>query len=98
VAQLFMGGNAPAVGASGAIMGVMAGFAYLFPNVAVYIMFIPIPVKVKFVIPALMAIDLFGAVNPSTGDNVAHWAHLGGALCGLLLVIWWNKTNRRNFY
>lgn len=96
--HLVLGGGAPAVGASGAIMGVMAGFAYLFPNVSVYIMFIPIPVKVKFVIPALMALDIFGAFNPSAGDNVAHWAHLGGALCGLLLVIWWNRTNRRNFY
>lgn len=96
-AQLLLS-HGMAVGASGAIMGVMAAFTYLFPNVSVYIMFIPIPVKVKFVIPALMALDLFGAVNPSAGDNVAHWAHLGGALCGLLLVIWWNRTNRRRFY
>lgn len=98
VAQLALGGNGYAVGASGAIMGVMAAFAYLFPNVSVYMMFIPIPVKVKYVIPALMALDIFGAFNPSAGDNVAHWAHLGGALCGLLLVIFWNKNNRKTFY
>ncbi|GAO42047.1 rhomboid family intramembrane serine protease [Flavihumibacter petaseus] len=98
LAHLVFGGLAPAVGASGAIMGVMAAFAYLFPNVSVMIMFIPIPVKVKYVIPALMAFDLFGAFNPSTGDNIAHWAHLGGALAGLLIVIIWNKTNRKTFY
>ena len=89
-----------AVGASGAIMGLMAAFAYLFPNTELYMMFIPIPIKAKFVLPALMAIDLFGGVYKTAGDNVAHWAHLGGALAGLIIVIIWNKTkgNRRNFY
>ena len=47
-----------------------------------------------------MALDLFGAISPRPGDNVAHWAHLGGALAGLIIVIFWNKSkgNRRNFY
>jgi len=86
------------VGASGAIMGVMAGFVYLFPNTPLYIMFIPIPIKAKYVIPGFMLLDLFGTFAPQQGDNVAHWAHLGGALCGLILVIYWNRKNRRNFY
>jgi membrane associated rhomboid family serine protease len=87
-----------AVGASGAIMGVMAGFVYLFPNTPLYIMFIPIPVKAKYVIPAFMLWDLFGSFTARQGDNVAHWAHLGGAIAGLILVIFWNRRNRSNFY
>lgn len=95
---LMQPGGAYAVGASGAIMGVMAGFVYLFPNTPLYIMFIPIPVKAKYVIPGFMLLDLFGSIAPRQGDNVAHWAHLGGALAGLILVIYWNRRNRRNFY
>ncbi|SRR5579871_5906 len=87
-----------AIGASGAIMGVMAAFVYLFPNTPLYIMFIPIPVKAKYVIPAFMLWDLFGSFAPRQGDNVAHWAHLGGAIVGLILVMYWNRKNRRNFY
>lgn len=86
------------IGASGAIMGVMAAFAYLFPNTEMYIMFIPIPVKAKYVIPVFILIDLFGGINPSAGDNIGHFAHLGGALVGFLLVFYWNKTNKKTFY
>jgi len=86
------------IGASGAIMGVMAAFAYLFPNTEMFIMFIPMPIKAKYVIPVFVLIDLFGGINPSAGDNVAHFAHLGGALVGFLLVYYWNKTNRKTFY
>ena len=87
-----------AVGASGAVMGVFAGFAYLFPNSPLYMFLIPVPIKAKYAIPGLMAVDLFGGIAQLPGDNVAHWAHLGGALAGLTLVYIWNKTNRRNFY
>ena len=92
--------NAAAVGASGAIMGLMAGFAYLFPNTELYVMFIPIPIKAKYVIPGFMALDLFGGIANTSGDNIAHWAHLGGAAAGLVMVMIWNKGkgNRRNFY
>jgi membrane associated rhomboid family serine protease len=99
LAQLFIQPDFSfAVGASGAIMGLMAGFAYLFPNTSLYMMFIPIPVKAKIAIPLLMAIDLFGGISNTGGDNVAHWAHLGGAAAGFILVLIWNKTNRNNFY
>lgn len=87
-----------ALGASGAIMGVMAAFAYLFPNTKLYIMFIPIPIAAKFVIPGFILIDLFGGLYQFKGDNVGHFAHLGGALIGIILVIIWNKSNRENFY
>ena len=86
------------IGASGAIMGVMAAFAYLFPNTEMFIMFIPIPVKAKYVIPVFILIDLFGGINPSAGDNVGHFAHLGGAIVGFLLILFWNKTNKKTFY
>ena len=87
---------ASALGASGAIMGVMMGFAYLFPNTELYIMLIPIPVKAKWAMLGLAAIDLFGGV--AGGDNIAHFAHLGGALTGFIIVLIWNKTNRKTLY
>ena len=98
VAQLALGGTGVALGASGAVMGVFAAFAYLFPNTPLYLMFIPIPLKAKYVIPGLILLDLFGAVSPGSGSNIAHWAHLGGALAGLALVLFWNKNNRKTFY
>lgn len=87
-----------AVGASGAVMGVMVAFAFLFPNTPLYLMFIPIPIKAKWAIIAFVAFDIFGGVYPTKGDNVAHFAHLGGALTGFLIVLYWNKTNRRTLY
>ena len=95
IPRYFLGG---ALGASGAVMGVMAAFAYLFPNTQLYIMFIPIAVKAKFAIPVLIAVDLFGSFARIPGDNIAHFAHLGGAITGFLLVFIWNKTNKKTFY
>lgn len=95
IPKYFLGG---AVGASGAIMGVLAAFAYLFPNTPLYFMFIPIPIKAKIAIPIIVAIDLFGGFAGIPGDNVAHFAHLGGAIAGFLLVFYWNKTNKKTFY
>lgn len=89
---------ASAVGASGAIMGVMAAFAYTFPNTPLYIMFIPVPVKAKWVILGLVTLDLFGGVSNIQGDNIAHFAHLGGAITGFIIVVIWNKTNRKSLY
>jgi membrane associated rhomboid family serine protease len=96
--QSHIGAVAPALGASGAIMGVMAAFAYLFPNTELYFMFIPFPIKAKWAMLGLAAIDLFGGVARVTGDNIAHFAHLGGALTGIIIVLIWNKTNRRSLY
>ena len=86
------------LGASGAIMGVMAAFAYLFPNTEMFIMLVPIPVKAKYVIPVLVLIDLFGGIRQAPGDNIGHFAHLGGAIVGFLLILYWNKSNRKTFY
>ena len=87
-----------ALGASGAIMGLEAAFVYLFPNTQLYVMFIPIPVKAKYVIPFFMLLDLFGGFYHVEGDNIGHFAHLGGALVGFILVLIWNKTNKKTFY
>jgi len=89
--------NMTVVGASGAINGVMAAFAYLFPNAPMYLFLFPVPIKAKYVVIGYFLIDLFGGINPS-GDNIAHFAHVGGAIVGLILVITMNRTNRRTFY
>ena len=92
------GNYAAAVGASGAIMGVFAAFGYLFPNTEMYILFIPFPIKAKWAVIGFIAIDLFSGIASVNGDNVAHFAHLGGALTGFILVLIWNRTNRKQFY
>lgn len=89
--------NSATIGASGAIFGCLAAFGYLFPNSLIYLYFF-VPIKVKWFVLGYAAIELFSGIRASAGDNVAHWAHLGGGLVGLLLVIYWNRTNRRNFY
>lgn len=89
--------NSPAVGASGAIMGLFAAFAYLFPNTELIIFPIPVPVKAKYAVAIMAAFDLFGGVYPS-GSNIAHFAHLGGLVMGFILVLIWNKTNKKTFY
>ncbi|MEP7254374.1 MAG: rhomboid family intramembrane serine protease [Ferruginibacter sp.] len=96
VAQLLLQ-NAPAVGASGAIMGLFAAFAYLFPNTQLIIFPIPVPVKAKYAVAIMAAFDLFGGVY-SAGSNIAHFAHLGGLAMGFILVLIWNKTNKKTFY
>lgn len=97
VAQLVLT-NEAAVGASGAIMGLLAAFAYLFPNTEFFIIPIPFPIKAKYMAVIYAAIDLFGGIHPGKADNIAHFAHLGGLVVGFLLVLYWNKTNKKTFY
>ncbi len=89
--------NVPTVGASGAIFGCMVAFGLLFPNSLIYI-YALIPIKAKWAVLAYVLYELFLGVQNNAGDNVAHWAHLGGGLVGLLLVFYWRKTDRKNFY
>lgn len=96
VAQMFVG--APAIGASGAVMGLLAAFAYLFPNTQFFILPLPFPIKAKYMVAIYAAIDLFGGLHPGAADNIAHFAHLGGMVMGFILVIIWNKTNKKTFY
>ena len=87
----------PAIGASGAIMGVAAAFAVLFPNTPLFIFPIPFPIKAKWAILGYFAFDLFSGIAQVSGDNIAHFAHLGGGIAGFLLTKYFNR-NRRNFY
>jgi len=84
--------NNAAVGASGAIYGLLLGFGMLFPNVELMLIFLPIPIKAKYFIPILMIIELFLGIGQFSWDNIAHFAHLGGALFGFLMVMYWKKT------
>ena len=89
--------NTPTVGASGAVFGCLSAYGYLLPNSLIYLYFF-IPIKAKWFVIIYAGLELWLGVQNSAGDNVAHWAHLGGALVGFLLVLYWNKRNRRNFY
>ena len=84
----------PAVGASGAIYGLLVAFAFVFPNAELGIMFIPIPIKAKYFVPVIVGIDLFSGVTGFSifGGGVAHFAHVGGALFGFLMVWYWRKN------
>lgn len=89
----------PMVGASGAIFGLLVAFAMLYPNLEMYIMFIPVPIKAKYIIPVYILIELFLGVARFEGDSIAHFAHLGGALIGYILVkIWRNKSTYYDYY
>lgn len=89
--------NEPTLGASGAVFGCLAAFGYLFPNSIIYINLL-FPVKAKWMVIFYAGMELWLGIRNSAGDSVAHWAHLGGALVGFLLVLYWNRTNRRTFY
>lgn len=89
--------NSSTVGASGAIFGCLAAFGYLFPNSPIYLYFL-FPIKAKWFVIIYGALELVLAVRNSAGDNVAHFAHLGGAITGIIIVFIWNKTNRRTLY
>lgn len=91
----------PMVGASGAVFGIMAAFAYLFPNTEMYLMFIPIPIKAKFLIGGYVLLEIYLSIQSMKGeysDSVAHLAHVGGAIFGIILVLIWNRKDRNNFY
>ncbi len=86
------------VGASGCIYGISAAFAFLFPNTALYIMFIPVPIKAKYVIPGFIALDLLLGISNFNWDPVAHFAHVGGGVFGFALTYYWRKKDKRNFW
>jgi rhomboid-like protein len=85
-----------AVGASGAIMGLLAAFAYTFPNIQFYILPIPFPIKAKYLAILYAAFDLFGQFS-GFGGNIAHFAHLGGLVMGFILCLIWKKPTRNNY-
>ena len=83
--------NASMVGASGALYGVLVAFAMLFPNSELYLMFIPFPVKAKYLIPFMILVDLFFGFSSFSIGPIAHFAHLGGAISGFLIMRYWKR-------
>jgi membrane associated rhomboid family serine protease len=96
-AELFVLTNVPTLGASGAVMGIFAAFAYTFPNSQMIILPIPFPIKAKWALLGLGILDVLGGIS-SESTGIAHFAHLGGAAVGIIIVMIWNKRNRRDFY
>lgn len=88
--------NQTMVGASGAVFGILVAFGMLFPNVELIALFFPVPIKAKYFVVIYGVIELFMGVWDRAGDNVAHFAHLGGLLTGLIFVLLWRRNNKRN--
>lgn len=89
----------PVLGASGAIFGVLVAFGMMFPNSLIYLYFF-VPIKAKWLIIGYVALELYLGIKANTspipGDNVAHFAHLGGALFGFILIKIWRKKGIGN--
>ena len=89
--------NGGMLGASGAVFGILFAFAYLFPNTEMYMLFVPFPIKAKYLVFFEAMYELYAGVHRTPGDNVAHFAHLGGLLIGFIVVKYW-EGGRRSFY
>lgn len=98
--QLYGIYSSPMLGASGAIYGLLVAFGFLHPNARLAIMFVPVPIAAKFVIPGLLLLDLFSGVTGFSlfGAGVAHYAHLGGAAIGFVLMLLWRRRSREPIY
>ena len=93
---LEMSKNIPTVGASGAVFGVLLGFGMLFPNQVIYLNFL-FPVKAKYFVMFYGLFELYSGIQSSEGDNIAHFAHLGGMIFGYFLIKYW-RNQRNTFY
>ncbi len=90
--------NSTMVGASGCLYGIAATFAILFPNSEMMLMFIPYPIKAKYLIPGILILDLFLGLSKFQWDPIAHYTHIGGALFGTILTLYWRKFDKYNLY
>jgi membrane associated rhomboid family serine protease len=90
--------NTGMVGASGAVFGILLAFGMLFPNTELMLLFPPIPLKAKWLVFGYGAIELYSAVQANPGDNVAHFAHLGGMISGYILLKYWQKNISDNHW
>lgn len=86
--------NVPTVGASGAVFGILLAFGMMFPNSLIYLYFF-FPIKAKWFVIAYGAMELYFGIANNAGDNVAHFAHLGGMIFGFFLIKYWNKKINR---
>lgn len=83
--------NIPAVGASGAVYGILVAFAFMYPRAELMLIFLPIPIKAKYFVPLIILGDLFFGFS-SVNTGVAHFAHIGGALIGFIMMWYWKKN------
>ena len=88
--------NAPMVGASGAVFGLLVAFGMLFPDVRLMMLFFPVPIKAKWFVIGYGAMELILGVLDNAGDNVAHFAHLGGLITGFFIILYWRKKAKPN--
>ncbi len=88
--------NSSLVGASGAIYGILVAFAFSFPNSELMLLFPPIPIKAKYLVPGLILMDLFFGFSSYSLGPIAHFAHVGGAISGFLMVWYWRKNQFNN--
>ena len=88
--------NSVMVGASGALYGILVAFAFLFPNARLMLLFPPIPVKAKILVPVLILSDLFFGFTSYSIGPIAHFAHVGGAVTGLVMLWYWKKNQFNN--
>ncbi|MBL7836847.1 MAG: rhomboid family intramembrane serine protease [Bacteroidetes bacterium] len=86
------------LGASGAIYGIVVAFAIFFPNTELMFLFIPYPIKAKYLVPIIIGLDIYLGVSDFKWDPIAHFAHIGGAVTGLLIAWYWRKFDRRHFF
>ncbi|MCQ2251826.1 MAG: rhomboid family intramembrane serine protease [Bacteroidales bacterium] len=86
------------VGASGAIFGLLLAFGMMFPNLKLQILFIPVGIPAKYFVVLYGVAELFFGVKGFTGDNIAHFAHLGGMLFGIILLLWWRKNPHNELF
>ena len=93
--QLNMLINTTTVGASGAVFGILLAFGMMFPNIPLMIIPIPFPIKAKYFVAIYGALELFLGIA-DFGDNIAHFAHLGGMFFGIIMVLYWRKKDRNN--
>ena len=84
--------HTPAVGASGAVYGVLVAFGLYFKNAKLGLLFIPVPIAAKYFIPGIIAFDLFFGMTKYSIGNIAHFAHIGGALIGFIIAYYWKKN------
>ncbi|MGL5228732.1 MAG: rhomboid family intramembrane serine protease [Bacteroidales bacterium] len=84
------------VGASGAVYAILLAFGMTFPNKHLFVFPIPFPIKAKFFVIGYALIELYSGIANNPADNVAHFAHLGGMLFGLLLILYWRKKDKSN--
>ncbi len=96
LSSMYFDYNAVMVGASGAIYGVVVAFAFLFPNSRLMLLFPPIPIKAKYLVPFLILGDLFFGFTSASIGPIAHFAHIGGAITGFLMMWYWKKNQFNN--